>query len=274
MTAFARKLVFSATAACFALALSATPAVARTTHHKHHVKHRITHHAQAPASSPIVRIAQDHLSHIGYYKGKSDGIMGPQTRAAIRNFQREQGLKADGALGPKTNAALEKADHHAEEPQQSFNVRQGVGVGDGEIAPDYAPSLSGSKLINTRYGGVDVSESGEGSNKRYNVNLNGQSILTADGQPTVMGISPTFDLGQEDAVIFTTYSPSDANCMYKTHVLTLSTTGSSLVDIDNCTRGYHAEVNGGSLYVSFPEHDDNRALGATWRVEGMTAEKL
>jgi N-acetyl-anhydromuramyl-L-alanine amidase AmpD len=35
-----------------------------------------------------------------------DGIMGPQTRSAIRSFQQRQGLRPDGLLGPLTERAL------------------------------------------------------------------------------------------------------------------------------------------------------------------------
>jgi outer membrane protein OmpA-like peptidoglycan-associated protein len=38
-----------------------------------------------------------------------DGIMGPQTRGAIRSFQRKQGLVADGVVSPETETALMKA---------------------------------------------------------------------------------------------------------------------------------------------------------------------
>jgi resuscitation-promoting factor RpfB len=36
----------------------------------------------------------------------ADGIVGPQTRRAIRNFQRANGLAVDGIVGPQTLAAL------------------------------------------------------------------------------------------------------------------------------------------------------------------------
>ncbi|TMM02806.1 MAG: hypothetical protein E6G10_09165 [Actinobacteria bacterium] len=36
----------------------------------------------------------------------ADGVMGPQTRAALRRFQREHGLPAVGVAGPRTLAAL------------------------------------------------------------------------------------------------------------------------------------------------------------------------
>jgi peptidoglycan hydrolase-like protein with peptidoglycan-binding domain len=35
-----------------------------------------------------------------------DGVMGPQTRRAVKRFQRRHGLKPDGVVGPRTRAAL------------------------------------------------------------------------------------------------------------------------------------------------------------------------
>lgn len=47
------------------------------------------------------------LAHYyGCYKGKIDGKAGPVTKAAVKKFQRLQGLSQDGKYGPKTNAAL------------------------------------------------------------------------------------------------------------------------------------------------------------------------
>ncbi len=278
MTVFTRTFAFSAALACLALALGSSPAMAKTAHHKHHVK---THHTRgahsrgkASKGSSIVRIAQEHLSNLGYYTGAADGVMGSQTKAAIKRFQREHGLKADGALGRKTVRALENADHHAIGSRSSFLTHDNVLTSD-VVNQDYTTSLSGgTKVISSRFARVDVSESGSGQNKRYTVALNGQPILTADGQPSVIGMSTTYDLGNADAVVFTTYSPNNANCIYRNHVLALNSGGSKLLDIENCTRDYQAQVNNGSLYITFPEHDDNRAIGATWRVEGTTLERL
>ena len=36
------------------------------------------------------------LNTKGYDAGKPDGLVGPQTRAAVRAFQADQGLPADG----------------------------------------------------------------------------------------------------------------------------------------------------------------------------------
>ena len=46
------------------------------------------------------------LAYLGYYHGAIDGAIGPQTRAAVMEFQRAEGLTADGSPGPLTQAAL------------------------------------------------------------------------------------------------------------------------------------------------------------------------
>lgn len=46
------------------------------------------------------------LNQWGYYNGAIDGVYGAQTSAAVRFFQRRNGLHADGICGPATWAAL------------------------------------------------------------------------------------------------------------------------------------------------------------------------
>ncbi len=52
------------------------------------------------------RTVQTKLKRWGYYKGAVDGIYGAQTKAAVKLFQKKNGLTADGIVGPKTAAAL------------------------------------------------------------------------------------------------------------------------------------------------------------------------
>ncbi len=49
---------------------------------------------------------QKKLKQWGYYYGSIDGVFGPQTLAAVKRFQTQNGLTADGIVGSKTAAAL------------------------------------------------------------------------------------------------------------------------------------------------------------------------
>ena len=53
-----------------------------------------------------VRLIQQKLKRWGYYNGPVDGIFGTKTTAAVKYFQRKNGLTADGIVGKKTLAAL------------------------------------------------------------------------------------------------------------------------------------------------------------------------
>ena len=53
-----------------------------------------------------VKELQQKLKRWGYYTGSIDSIFGSGTQAAVKNFQKKNGLTADGIVGPKTAAAL------------------------------------------------------------------------------------------------------------------------------------------------------------------------
>lgn len=56
-----------------------------------------------------IRWVQQALNQILGLRLATDGMIGPQTRSAIRSFQQRQGLVTDGKVGPKTEAALKAA---------------------------------------------------------------------------------------------------------------------------------------------------------------------
>jgi N-acetylmuramoyl-L-alanine amidase len=58
------------------------------------------------STGSVVRQIQQKLSNWGYYKGNVDGIYGSRTVAAVKYFQRKNGLTADGLCGPNTLKAL------------------------------------------------------------------------------------------------------------------------------------------------------------------------
>jgi Putative peptidoglycan binding domain len=53
-------------------------------------------------ASDRVRDVQRRLDGLGYRAGKVDGLFGPITDAAVRNYQADRGLAADGIVGPMT----------------------------------------------------------------------------------------------------------------------------------------------------------------------------
>lgn len=53
-----------------------------------------------------VKKVQTKLKNWGYYTGSVDGIYGPKTVAAVKYFQRVNGLTQDGIVGAKTAAAM------------------------------------------------------------------------------------------------------------------------------------------------------------------------
>ena len=54
------------------------------------------------------RAVQAALAWRGYYSGRIDGVMGPETRAAIRSFQSHQGLPVTGQIDSRLTNALRR----------------------------------------------------------------------------------------------------------------------------------------------------------------------
>ncbi len=56
--------------------------------------------------SAAVTQLQRELGQLNYYEGPVDGLMGPQTTAAIQDLQRQAGLPQTGQMNAATQAAL------------------------------------------------------------------------------------------------------------------------------------------------------------------------
>lgn len=61
---------------------------------------------QEGSSGPVVKQLQQRLKDKGYNPGTIDGVFGLGTKAAVRSFQKANGLEADGVVGQKTWNAL------------------------------------------------------------------------------------------------------------------------------------------------------------------------
>jgi peptidoglycan hydrolase-like protein with peptidoglycan-binding domain len=59
-----------------------------------------------PMPALVVRAAQEALKRRGYDPGQIDGNFGPKTSAAVKEFQKTQGLPETGLLDRKTRDSL------------------------------------------------------------------------------------------------------------------------------------------------------------------------
>lgn len=94
---------------------------------------------------------QQRLNAMGFSCGREDGHLGPQTDAAIREFQRNTGIRPDGVCGPATFRALGqlrrtvgKASGHAVREKYSLSeIRTGVRGKVVVLDPGAAPTEAG-----------------------------------------------------------------------------------------------------------------------------------
>ncbi len=104
---------------------------------------------EAPSASPLpnrgskeyIAWIQRALNQALGLRLSADGIMGPQTRSAIRSFQQRNGLNPDGVVGPTTEEAL--------------RVATGARVGQGRF-PSSVPTRDSHVALVQRIAGNDV----------------------------------------------------------------------------------------------------------------------
>ncbi len=77
-----------------------------------------------------VRVLQQAVGALGFPVGPADGIFGPGTERAIREFQRNAGQTADGIVGADTVRVIERLHHVWEGRAASTHVRSGDGTKD------------------------------------------------------------------------------------------------------------------------------------------------
>jgi len=85
--------------------------------------------------SDDVRAEQQALKDKGLDPGPIDGIDGPRTRAALREFQQKQNLDADGKLGPQTRDALglKPGSARTDMKESGANLKTGYSQGGKDI---------------------------------------------------------------------------------------------------------------------------------------------
>lgn len=75
-----------------------------------------------------VRDLQQRLNRLGFDSGNADGILGPETAAALADFQLNIGLKPDATAGPETVDAIRRLRRsHQETPVSDVRQRHRLG---------------------------------------------------------------------------------------------------------------------------------------------------
>lgn len=197
-------------------------------------------------------------------------------RDEVISFQRRHGIEPTGVVGKKTVRELKKVNANKVNSKEERKLREKVYDGSlDQNTPAVLPKKDRMKIIPSRFVNIEVEETGAGTDKRYTINFNGETLYYVNGQPSIIGISKTFDMGPQEAVILTTYNPTNVSgCLYKNHILVLDQLGTKLLDINNCTREYEAQMAGASLIIEFHEPGISRAMPAMWRLDGLTLTQL
>ena len=91
------------------------------------------------------------------------GVMGPETRSAIRGFQRQQGLRTSGIVGPDTEAAIKAAcDRQSTGVSANDEILEEATLGPVSAALKWLPDSKNPKLCtrdearNTEGGGIYI----------------------------------------------------------------------------------------------------------------------
>jgi len=87
---------------------------------------------KAAASREDVKAAQQALKDKGHDPGAADGVMGPRTQAALKDFQSKEGLKASGRLDAETMSKL------------GVQAEAGAAADTGSSRPSASPRTGGS----------------------------------------------------------------------------------------------------------------------------------
>jgi len=109
--------------------------------------------AGGPSAQTVAfdKTIQQELKDVGCYTGTVDGILGPESDAAILAFQSASGLETDGELGPETEAALSEAVSKKETvcsatPASTTTTTAGSGTTSTTTADGVAPCTAKALL--------------------------------------------------------------------------------------------------------------------------------
>ena len=115
--------------------------------------------------SAEIRSLQDKLRSAGFDPGKSDGVMGKNTREALKAFQSSQGIKADGVFGKDTKKAVNALPTPA---KSEAPAAKAAPTNDGFTSSLTKNKDGSSTLKQTEVAGKKTTTTASTSNKKWN----------------------------------------------------------------------------------------------------------
>jgi peptidoglycan hydrolase-like protein with peptidoglycan-binding domain len=139
-----------------------------------------TSQAGGMTASEDVRQVQQELQNRGYNVGAVDGVMGPQTKGALKEFQQAEGLPATGDLNQQTKKQLMSQGSGSGSGASSTTGASGRGSASGS-------SASGSTQGGTGTGAAGSSRSGSGTTGSSSPGMSGGSSPGTTGSSSGSG---------------------------------------------------------------------------------------
>jgi N-acetylmuramoyl-L-alanine amidase len=176
-----------------------------------------------------VATLQQRLLDMGFDCGRVDGLFGVETEHALRDFQRNVGVRPDGTCGPATFKALNQL------------VRTVVGgrphaMRESEAISQAGPTLSGKLVIvDPGHGGADRGVSGHGLDEAglvYDLAARVEGRLTAIGSSAFLTRGPDGAMDEVDRASFANAAGADL-------VISLHMDAHGNVDADGCASYYY-----------------------------------
>jgi N-acetylmuramoyl-L-alanine amidase len=116
----------------------------------YHLGDRLLYQRHPMLRGDDVAELQRKLGALGFDAGRVDGILGPATERALKDFQRNAGLTSDGVCGPDVIAALGRLGAMTAGPAQVAGIRE------RQLLEGSPRRLTGRRIVIGDLGGLNV----------------------------------------------------------------------------------------------------------------------
>jgi len=121
---------------------------------------------RSSGSSSEIADVQTHLQQLGYYHGRIDGVWGKQSRQAMAQFQRSQGMQATGRMDDQSVQALNSGSTNSSTATGSSGISN-------SSSRTGSSNLNSSSNMNSSSTTTSVPKNAEGSPSNMRSNNNG-----------------------------------------------------------------------------------------------------